>query len=109
GEREQVGQAEPRRRMRSGAECAAGIDDDGECVRIRLLPRRPDPERPDADRLVKAPPSILPAAGNLDRDRPAPERLPEPLLPARICVRGELEAIGTVELLEAGRKELEHH
>src|SRR2546422_7753302 len=95
--------------MRSGAEGAAGVDDDSERIRIRLFPRRPDPERADADRLVEAPPPILPAVRNLDGDCPAPERLPEPLLPARIRVRRELEAVGAVELLEAGWKELEHH
>ena len=39
-------EAEPRRRVRARAERAAGIDDDGDRLGRRLLPRWPDPERP---------------------------------------------------------------
>jgi hypothetical protein len=55
--------------MRAGAERAAGIDHDGEGVTRRQLPRRPDPEWPDAHSPVKLAPAVLPARLDVLDDR----------------------------------------
>ena len=84
GELEQELEAEPRRRVRAGAERAARVDDDRERVGGRRLPRRPDPERADPDRPVELAPAVLPARLDVVGARAA-EEVPETLLAA--CVR----------------------
>ena len=74
-------QAEPRRRVRAGAERAPGVDHDRGRVGVGLLPRRADPERADANRAVELPPALLPAGLDVGR-RGAAERLPERSSPA---------------------------
>ena len=54
------------------------------------LPRRPDPERADADGLVELPPAVLPVVLD-DGRRGAAERLPDPFLARSVRVGGELE------------------
>ena len=87
--REQL-EAQLGRRVPTGPECAARIDHDRDRPFVRLLPRRPDPERADADGLVELPPAVLPVVLDVGR-RGAAERLPDPLLPGRVRIRGELE------------------
>ena len=100
-------QAEPGRRVRAGAERAAGVDDDREGIVRRRLPRRSDPERADAHRLVERPPPVLPARLHV-RGARAAEEVPETLLAARIGVGGELDPLRAVDLLEALGEQLEH-
>ena len=100
-------EAEPRRRVRARAEGAAGVDDDRERVGRRRLPRRADPERADPDRPVERAPAVLPARLDVVAAGAA-EEVPEALLPARVRVGGELDALRAVDLLEALGEELEH-
>ncbi len=100
-------QAEPGRRMRARPEGATGIDDDRQRVRRRRLPGRPDPERSHSDRLVKGAPPVLPARLDVVAARTA-EEVPEALLAAGVGVRSELDALRTVDFLEALGEELEH-
>src|SRR5262245_53962043 len=93
--------------MGSGAERAAGIHDDGEPVCRRPLPRRADPEAPDAHRPVEGAPLVLPAAVDVRAARAGEER-PQTLLARGVGVRGELDALRAVDLFEALGKELEH-
>ena len=72
-----------------------------------LLPGRPHPQRPDPDGPVEGAPALLPASLDLVRTCAA-ERRPQPLLPARVGVGDELDAVGAVLLLEALGEELEH-
>ena len=65
---EQQLEAQPRRRVRAGAERAPGVDHDlGHAgPHRRLLPRRPHVELPaDEDRHVEALPALLPVVGHL--------------------------------------------
>ena len=101
-------EAELRRRVPAGSERAARIDHDRDRAVVGLLPRRPDPERADADRLVELPPAVLPVVLDQGR-RGAAERLPDPFLAGRVRVRGELEPALAFDLLEALREELDHH
>ena len=104
---EQQLEAEPCRRVCACAERATGVDHHRDRVGIGLLPRRADPDRTDPNRPVEGPPAVLPAL--LDIGRPgAAERRPEPFLPVIVRVRRQLDAVGTVALLEALREELEH-
>jgi hypothetical protein len=83
--------------MRPRAERPAGIDDDREGVRRRRLPRWPDPEAPDADALVEAPPRVLPALRHVlrDHDVEAQRRLVG------------VDRVGAFELLDALREDVE--
>src|SRR5436190_10483888 len=54
-------EAEPRGRVRAGAEGAAGVDHDRREPTRRPLPRRPDPEAVDDDTVVEGAPGVLPA------------------------------------------------
>ena len=101
-------QAELRRRVPARPERAARIDHDGDRPLVGLLPRRSDPERADANRLVELPPAVFPVVLDVGRGG-ASERLPDPLLAGGIGVGGELESTLAVDLLEAFRKELDHH
>src|SRR5207253_9774756 len=105
---EQELEAEPRRRVPPGPERPARVDHDGDRVRRRRLPRRPEPERPDARGPVALAPAVLPALLDALADRAA-ERLPEALLAGAVGVRGELDVAGVVALLEPLGEELEHH
>ncbi len=100
-------EAELRGRVPAGAEGAARIDHDRDRVAVGLLPRRPDPEPADADRLVELPPAVLPVLLDVGRRRTA-ERLPDPLLAGRVRVGRDLEAAVAGDLLEPFREELEH-
>src|SRR5581483_6097568 len=60
-------EAEPRRRMRSGAEGATGIDHDCDRVRARLLPRGTDPAATDPHAVVESAPAVLPPFGDVVR------------------------------------------
>jgi hypothetical protein len=91
----------------SGAERATRIDDDGERVARRRLPRRADPEAAHANRPVEGAPLVLPATVDVRAARAGEER-PETLLPCGVRVRGELDALGAVDLLEPLREQLEH-
>src|SRR5258708_30609629 len=84
-------ETEPGRRVRPRPERAARVDDDYEPDFGRRLPRRPDPELPDADGLVEVAPAILPALVDLAHPGAA-EGLPEPLLAAGVGVRDQLDA-----------------
>jgi hypothetical protein len=82
--------------MGAGAERAARVDDDGDRFRGRLLPRRTDPETPDADAVVERAPAVLPPLGHfLDGDDVEAERR---------LVR--VDGVGAVELLDALRKDV---
>ena len=107
GSVEQELEAEPRRRVRPGAERAAGVDHDRDRAGVGLLPRRADPERADAHRPVECAPAVLPALLDVGRARAAEGR-PEPLLAARVGVGDQLDAAGGLPLLEALGEELEH-
>ena len=102
--REQELEAEARRRVRAGAEGAAGVHDDGQRVCRRLLPRRADPERPDPGAAVKRSPPILPPRLELGRARRGEGRKhAEP----RVGVGGELDLVPTLFLLEALRRQFD--
>ena len=90
---EQELEAEARRRVRPGAERAAGVDHDRDRAGVGLLPGRADPERADAHRPVECAPAVLPALLDVGRARAAEGR-PEPLLPARVRVGDQLDAAG---------------
>ena len=105
GRREEL-DAEPRRRMRTGAERAAGVDHDRPSGIGRLLPGRPDPEPADGDRVMEAPPRVLPSLrhGLYDGTRELAEK--------RIDVGDrdvgrQLDHVAVHDLLEPGRHELE--
>jgi hypothetical protein len=107
-QRKQELEAETRRRMRTRAERPARIDDDRKGLWVRLLPRRAHPERPDPKGPVEPTPCMFPPTFDLLGSTRA-EHLPEPLLASRVRVRGELDAVREVALLEPLREELEHH
>ena len=79
--------------MRSGPERAPGIDDDGNDVPGRTLPRWADPQRPDAHGPMELPPAILPTGVDVLHAR-ARRRLV-------IGVRGELDLAAQLDFLEA--------
>src|SRR4029450_6827500 len=81
-------EAEPRGRVRPCAERAARVDDHRDAFGRRLLPRRPDPQWPDPDRLVELAPSLLPPRLD-ERGLDPAELCTEPLLPRAIRVDGE--------------------
>jgi hypothetical protein len=85
---EQQLEAEASRRMGAGTERPPGIDNDGQSVARRLLPRWPDPKRPDPSRAVKRAPAVLPA--RFDLARPRSRELGEDAH-RRITVGGELD------------------
>jgi hypothetical protein len=83
--------------MRPGAEGAAGIDHDGDRVRRRLLPRRPDPYATDPDTVVEGSPAVLPSVRDVvRRDDVEAER----------WLVG-VDGIGAVELLDALGEDVE--
>ena len=99
-------EAEPRRGMPAGPERARRLDHDRDHVLRRRLPRRPDPERADANGPVELPPALLPAIRDLGLDgawEDAPNRGRSGLL----GVPRELDRAVAIPLLEAGRKELD--
>ena len=84
--------------MGARPERAAGIDHDGDLLRVE--PRRADPQPADPDGSVERPPRILPAGGNGLRIKVGRRR--------RVRVARE-DNVGSVALLlHAGREELEH-
>ena len=93
--------------MGTRAERGTRIHDHRDRVGRGALPRRPDPDRPHADGSVEPAPALLPARLDLVDPRAA-EDLPEPLLAAGVRVRGELEPVAGLELLEALGEELDH-
>ena len=97
---EQV-EAQPRRRVRAGAECAARIDHDRREALGRLLPRRPDPEAADDDAVVELAPRLLPPFG--EGRRADLEELAERALAGVVGVDGE----AAVDLLDADGKDVE--
>jgi hypothetical protein len=83
--------------VRAGAEGAAGIDHDGECVLGRLFPGRADPAATDPDAVVERAPAVLPALGDLvHRDDVEAER--------RFL---GVDGIRAVELLDTLREDVE--
>ena len=100
-------EAEPRRRVRAGAERAAGVDHDRERVAGRRPPTAARPRAADADRPVERAPPVLPARLDVGGARAAEER-PDALLAGGVRVGGELDAVRPVDLLEALGEELEH-
>ena len=101
-------EAELRRRMPAGPERAARIDHDRDRAVVGSLPRRPDPQRSDANRLVELPPAVLPVVLD-DGGRGAAERLPDSFFTRSVRVRGELEPTFTRDLFESLGEELDHH
>ncbi len=101
-------EAELRRRVRAGAERAAGVDDDGERVVRRLSHGGPIQSRPTRTGRWKVAPAVLPAV--LDVGGVAhPEDVPEALLARRVGVGHQLDAAPLLDLLEALGEELDHH
>src|SRR4051794_31473086 len=93
--------------MSTGAERAAGIDDDHERVVGRLDPGRADPQPSGADRLVERAPSVLPPRLDVGSLTGA-EEVPEALFAGGVGVRGELDTSRLLHLFEALREELDH-
>jgi hypothetical protein len=93
--------------MPAGAERAPGVDHDRLDPVGRRLPRRPDPEPPDAHRPVKLPPALFPISGHVVGVHLAEGR-PETLLTGVVGVRHQLQPVGVLDLLEALREQLEH-
>ena len=104
---EQELEAKLRCRMGAGPEGAAGVDYDGDRVGLGLQPRGPDPEWADAHGAVKLTPAVLPVLRHL-RPGVLAERAPETGRTRRVGVRGQFEHAGSLLLLEAVRKELQH-
>src|SRR5438105_1714726 len=71
-------ECQPRRRMRTRSERAAGLDPARDHATRRLLPRRSDPEACDLDRLVKRAPAVLPTGLHVARGGVS-EHVPETL------------------------------
>ena len=96
--------AEPRRRVRTGAERATRVDDDGARRIGGRLPRRADPDSGHLDRPVERAPGVLPAV--LDRfDGRARQARAHGLERVAVHEDGELDAVLDVPLLEALRRE----
>jgi hypothetical protein len=93
--------------VRPGSEGSPGVDHDYERVVVRRFPRRPDPQAADTHRPVERAPPVLPPTFDIG-SAPVPEERPHTLFTRRVGVGGELDATGTVDFLEALRKELEH-
>jgi hypothetical protein len=82
-----------------------GVDDDRD--RVVALPRRADPERAGSRGSVKRPPALRPVLGNVVLLCGA-ERARDPGSAEPVRVRGELELVPALPLLEAFGRELEH-
>src|SRR3954454_11603877 len=93
--------------MAAGADRARRLDHDRGRISRGFLPGRPDPHRADADMLVEGLPAVTPVRCDILPPRAA-EAVPEALLTRRIGVRDQLDALARLDLLEAGREELEH-
>ena len=105
GRREEL-DAEPRRRMRTGAERTAGVDHDRASGIGCLLPGRPDPEPPDGDRVMEGPPRVLPSLRH--RLHHGIRELAEERIDVRNRdVGSKLDHVAVHDLLEPGRHELE--
>ncbi len=105
GRREEL-DAEPRRRMRTGAERAAGVDHDRASGIGCLLPGRPNPEPADGDRVMEAPPRVLPSPRH--RLHHGIRELTEERIDVRNRNVGrELDHVAVHDLLEPGRHKLE--
>src|SRR5205814_7519976 len=83
------------------------VDIDGDRASGRLHPQRPDPNAADPDGPVEVPPPLLPA-GVDGVGLGGAERSPEALLPTRVGIGDELDAVREVTLLEAFGEELQH-
>jgi hypothetical protein len=101
---EQQLEAEARRWVRARPERPPGVDEDGNRIARRLLPRRADPEWSDADRAVELAPAVFPAFLDLGRAR-AGERCED--AERRLAVGGELDFLPALVLLEPIRRQLE--
>jgi hypothetical protein len=97
-------ETEARRRMRACAEGAPRVDDDCNRAARCVLPRRPDPERPDAHGPVKGTPPVLPA--RLDVGRPSVGERREHV-ESCVTVRGELDLRPALLLLEPLGRQLD--
>jgi hypothetical protein len=99
-------EAEPRRGMAAGPERARRLDNDRDRVVRRSLPRRPDPERTDANGPVELPPAFLPAARDLGLDNMR-EGGPYRGRSGFIGVSRQLDPAVSIPLLEPAREEVE--
>ena len=88
--------------MRTGAERPAGVDDDGELLRRRRDPGRPDPQPSRVRRVVELLPAVLPAVGNRFRRR-LREGVAYRGYAGRVDVDGELGRLAVDALLESRR------
>jgi len=105
-QRDEELQAQPRRRMTTGAEGPRRLDHDAQRIRRRDFPRRPDPQRPDSSRTVELTPPLLPARRDVGC-RHGREGAPDLGLPGLVRIRGELECARLLPFLESLRKELD--
>ena len=92
--------------MRTGAERAAGVDDDRRCVDRRRLPRRPEPHATRPHRSVELAPAVLPARLDVGDVR-VRKRLSDRGFPGGVDVRRKLDVAAVVDLLEAVRRKVE--
>ena len=103
-ELQQEREAQPGGRVRTGAEGTARIDDHGDRVGGRLLPRRPHPQRSDPERLMELAPAVLPPWFDQLRGDVA-ERSPDPLFARSVRV-GDQRSFCLLESLRVQLEEL---